>query len=136
VVRQRAPPIPYQIRPRRDVRSIVRVEHDKDRPFLVVSKATVQDNSLTFEARGFLLYLLSKPDDWQIRTDHLSKETGLHRATIYRMLQKLIESGYVRRVLIKRRKPNGTIFESVSLYTVYESKRDGKAEEELDHAPF
>ncbi|MBE3129235.1 MAG: helix-turn-helix domain-containing protein [Acidobacteria bacterium] len=104
------------------MRSIIRVEHDKDRPFLTVAKETVRDQAVSFEARGFLMFLLAKPDDWQIRPEKLAEDCGLHRATVYRILRQLIDAGYVRRNDIKRRKVDGT-FESAALYTVFEDKK-------------
>jgi DNA-binding MarR family transcriptional regulator len=103
------------------VRCIVRVEHDKDRPYLTVSKGTVRDHSVSFEARGFLMFLLAKPDDWQMRPEELAEECGSSRSTVYRLLRCLIKAGYVRRDDIKRRKPDGT-FDSAALYTVFEDK--------------
>ena len=104
------------------MRSIIRVEHTKDRPYLVVSKETVRDRSVSLEARGFLMFLLAKPDDWQIRPEQIAEECGKNRATIYRLLLKLIDAGYVRRDDIRRRKPDGT-FDSTALYTVFEDKK-------------
>lgn len=104
------------------MRSIIRVQHDADCPYLTVSKATVRDHYVSFEARGFLMFLLAKPDDWQIRPEQLAEECGLHRATIYRLLRKLISAGYVRREDIQRRKPDGT-FDSAALYTVFEDRK-------------
>lgn len=102
--------------------SIVRVEHEKDRPYLVVAKDTVRDHTVPFDARGFLCFLLAKPDDWQVRPEEIARECGLHFTTIYKLLRKLIQAGYVHRDLIARRKPNGT-FDSVSLYTVFEDRK-------------
>ena len=104
------------------MRSIVRVEHNKDKPYLTVSKDTVRDHSIPFEARGFLLFLLAKPDDWQVRPREIAKECKSSVSTVYRLLAQLIKSGYVRRDNIPRRKPDGT-FDSASLYTVFEDKK-------------
>jgi DNA-binding transcriptional ArsR family regulator len=112
------------------VRCIVRVEHCKDRPYLTVAKETVRDHEVSFEARGFLMFLLAKSDDWRIRPEQLAEECGLHRATVYRLLKKLIGAGYVRRVDIKRRKDNGTIYEQASLYTVFEDRKQAELYDE------
>jgi hypothetical protein len=103
------------------VRSIIRVEHNKDSPYLTVTKGTVRDHAVSFEARGFLMLLLAKPDDWQMRPEQLAEECKSSRSTVYRLLAQLIKAGYVRRDDIRRRKPDGT-FDSAALYTVFEDK--------------
>ena len=104
------------------MQSIIRVEHDKDRPFLLVSKETVRDKDVSFEMRGFLVSCLPNPDNWQIRPEQVAEECGLHRSTIYRLLNKLIRAGYIHRTDIRRRKPDGT-FDSAALYIVFEDRK-------------
>lgn len=102
--------------------SIIRVEHGKDCPYLAVSKATIRDHAVSFEGRGFLMFLLAKADDWRIRPEQLAEETELHRSTVYRILARLISAGYVRRDVITRRKPDGR-FDSAAIYTVFEDRK-------------
>jgi DNA-binding transcriptional ArsR family regulator len=116
-----------------DMQTVYRNVYDKDDPYLKVSKKTVRDREVSFEARGFLMFLLAKPDDWQIRPEEIARECGLHRATVYRLLKKLREAGYVQREDIKRRKLDGT-FDSACLYTVFESK--STAELYAERIPF
>jgi predicted ArsR family transcriptional regulator len=91
-------------------------------PFLVVSREVVQDKTLTLEARGFLAFLLAKPDDWQFRVDALSEELELHRTTVYRLLSQLIEAGYVRRNEVRIRKAGR--FQCGSFYLIFENRKD------------
>jgi DNA-binding MarR family transcriptional regulator len=107
--------------------SIIRVEHDKNNPFVIVSTELIRDKLLSFEARGFLIFLLAKPDEWRIRPEALAKECGLHFTTIYRLIKVLIKSGYISREIITRRTPEGR-FTSGSLYTVYEKR--------IENVPF
>jgi predicted transcriptional regulator len=86
----------------------------------VLAKSTVKDKSLCWDTLGFLVYLLAKPDDWQVRVDQLAEERGQHPATIYRLLRKLRDAGFVRRTDIVRRKPDGK-FDQACLYDVFES---------------
>jgi predicted transcriptional regulator len=105
--------------------AIVRVTHDKENPFVVLSKSTVKDNSLSWDMLGLLVYLLAKPDNWQVRVDHLAAERGQHPATIYRLLRKLRDAGFVRRTDIVRRKPDGR-FDQACLYDVFESRESAE----------
>src|SRR5258707_13097107 len=36
----------------------------KNQPYVMISRTTAQDSTLSWAARGVLAYLLSKPDDW------------------------------------------------------------------------
>ncbi|MGA2765231.1 MAG: helix-turn-helix domain-containing protein [Spirochaetia bacterium] len=115
--------------------SIIRVEHNRDRPYLMVSKATLRDHSLSWASRGFLCFLLAKPDDWQLRVDALARECKRCEKTVYRWLKPLIVAGYVTRTEIKHRKEDGR-FEEGCLYVVYEDKslrpRDREDDVRLD----
>jgi hypothetical protein len=45
--------------------SIIRVEHDRNKPYFVMSRALAEDSNLSFAARGMMAYLLAKPDNWR-----------------------------------------------------------------------
>ena len=51
--------------------SVIRVKKDKN--FFAASNEPFNDDRLTWEARGVMGYLLSKPDDWQVRFNDLVK---------------------------------------------------------------
>ncbi len=73
--------------------TVVRVHrHEKD--FLIVTNATVQDERLSWEARGLLVYLLSLPPNWEIRVSHLQKQGSAGRDALRRMLRELQKFGY------------------------------------------
>ncbi len=99
---------------------IVRAQHDKDHPYLQVSKTLLRDDKLSFEERGFLCFILAKPTDWHSRPDVLAPEAKISRAKVYRLLRRLVEVGYVEREIIIRRDPLGR-FQSTTLYTVHET---------------
>jgi hypothetical protein len=47
--------------------SIIRVERDRKHPYTIINDTFANDARLSFAARGVLAYLLTKPNDWQIR---------------------------------------------------------------------
>lgn len=73
--------------------SIVRANHSTENPYFLMARATAQDASLSFEARGLLAYLLSKPDDWKLTIKDLEQQCGEKR--VYRILQELRAAGYI-----------------------------------------
>lgn len=65
--------------------------------YTVIDNATLTDASLTWEARGLLAYLLSKPDDWTVSRDHLATQAPNGIAMVRRVLTELEEHGYLVR---------------------------------------
>jgi hypothetical protein len=54
------------------------------------------DDTLSWEARGLLAYLLSKPDNWQVLPKALIKESpNAGRDKVYRILDELKSAGYI-----------------------------------------
>src|SRR5690554_6990336 len=70
--------------------------------FYVLDKRISEDTRLSWAARGLLVYLLGKPDHWQVSIQHLinqtkyaGKRTG--RDGTYRILSELEAAGYLYR---------------------------------------
>lgn len=71
--------------------------------YTIISNTVLCDKRLTWTARGVLLYLLSKPADWQISVQNLINETKdsdqpLGRDGVYKAMSHLIKAGYMRKV--------------------------------------
>jgi len=64
--------------------------------FLIIDQRAIEDERLSWAARGLLTYLLSKPDDWKVLVNDLRKRGDLGRDGIYRLLRELRETGYMR----------------------------------------
>lgn len=97
--------------------------------YSVISTIAIEDRRLSFKARGLLCYLLSKPDNWTIRTGELvnaSEADG--RDAVRAGLLELRSAGYL--VFVKKRDGAGRISSS---YTLYEEPAkpavDGKTED-------
>ena len=67
------------------------------RRYTVVDNATVEDDALSFKALGLLVYLLSKPDDWQVNRDHLASTHTDGVAAVRSALAELEQAGYIVR---------------------------------------
>lgn len=66
-----------------------------ERPYFSMARETAQDRRLTFEARGMLAYLLSKPNDWEVEVNDLKQQCGRDR--VYRIINELLEANYLKR---------------------------------------
>ena len=87
--------------------------------YTAVDNKILQPCKLSFDARGLLCTLLSKPDDWSMNVKDLENETqGCRKHSksdaLYAMLKELKEAGYV----IMERKATGEVD-----YFVYDTPR-------------
>lgn len=79
-------------------KNIVRVEKNKDNPYLIINKTCINDNSLTWAAKGLHAYLMSLPDDWTIYINELTKHTSCGRDHTYTVIKELLKFGYMEKV--------------------------------------
>lgn len=119
--------------------NIITVRHDPQRPYVMIARAAIHGLGADLQALGLLVVLIGKPPDWRVRPDALARELGASRPTLYRVLARLIEAGYVKRFDVTRRLPDGR-FERRTHYTVFETReaaalytaKDARADE-LEH---
>lgn len=69
--------------------------------FLVICQEALEDSRLSWAARGLLVYLLSRPDNWRIRVEHLRQQAPSGRDVIYKLLNELRQHGYVLRQFVR-----------------------------------
>lgn len=77
--------------------SIVRAPRPTEK-FYILDKRISEDRRLSWAARGLLIFLLGKPDHWQVSVAALANETAMGRDGIRGLLQELIAAGYVNRL--------------------------------------
>ena len=68
---------------------IIRTAKDRHHPYVLISRDVFHDTRLSWEARGLLGYLLSKPDDWEIRFANLLHQGPGGRDRMRRILREL-----------------------------------------------
>lgn len=94
--------------------SIIR-RSKRNTTFVQIDKTPLQDNTISWKAKGLLAYLLSLPDDWQIYTSELINHSTDGKDSTRSGMTELIEAGYIKR---KQQKIDGKFAGYV--YTVYE----------------
>lgn len=82
----------------------IRISKDKNNPYVMVNKGWVNDSRLSYKAKGVMLYLLSKPDDWQVYSVDIEKHGTDGRDSIRSAIKELMEIGYVQRKRIRDEK--------------------------------
>ena len=75
---------------------IIRKQHRTH--YTVVDNALIEDQLLSWKAKGLLIYLLSKPDGWKVRMGHLVSAGTLGREGVRGILSELEDQGYIVRL--------------------------------------
>ena len=105
--------------------NIIRVQKNKENPYVIMNKKFLEDKNLSFKAKGLLAYLLSKPDDWNTNVKQLITVSKENEKAIYSAIRELINNGYMtRQVVYKNKKICNwiyTIFEEKNLETIENS---------------
>lgn len=103
---------------------IVSIKRSKrpEKNFSIISNDIITDKNLTWEARGLLIYILSKPDDWRVMIADLINQTEntrkqSKRDSVRAILGELQDTGYMRKELCRNEAGAITGYD----YFVYES---------------
>lgn len=75
--------------------SIIRRKRENN--YAIIPNSIMEDDRLSFEARGLLAYILTRPDNWIFRTEHLKKVTGFGRDKCQRLIREILDLGYGKR---------------------------------------
>lgn len=99
--------------------TIRRSPHNKENPYVMISKSMLRDQSISPKSKGILCYLLGLPDDWKVHVRQVAKALGIGKDQVYSALKELIKNGYAQRVTYKSEK--GRFAES--FYELFEEKQ-------------
>jgi len=81
--------------------TIVRVQKDKDNPYVMIDKRIFQDKRLSLKAKGLMGYLLCKPDNWQVQLGELVSGSTDGVTAVRSTLKELEKFGYAEYAKIK-----------------------------------
>lgn len=82
-----------------------------DNKFTIISNNAVQDNRLSWKARGIFTYLWSMPDDWDFYETEVAKHATDGRDSLRSGLTELKKYGYLKRE--RERLSNGRLGSSI-----------------------
>lgn len=99
----------------RNSNTIIRTSK-RENPYVMIDKYGLNDERLSWKAKGLLAYLLSKPDNWQVYESDLIKRATDGRDSVRTGLRELEKFGYLSRRQI--RGENGS-FRNME-YIIYE----------------
>jgi hypothetical protein len=98
--------------------TIVRVAKNRDHPYVMLDRRLAEDPSLSWKAKGLMAYMLSRPDDWQIRVTDLVRRSPGGECAVRSGLRELEQHGYIVR---KQRHDAATGRFAGVILTVHES---------------
>jgi len=82
------------------VKTVYRVV--KNSNFVVMDKTFLNDNRLSWKAKGIMAYMLSKPDNWTFYIDELIKHSTDGKASFRAGFKELRDNGYVKRYPVRK----------------------------------
>ncbi len=78
---------------------------NKTRDYTVINNTFIRDTGLSWKAKGVMTYLLSLPDNWEIRLSEVKNHATDGKDSLYSAVKELKEKGYL--VYIKERNEKG-----------------------------
>lgn len=66
----------------------------RDNPYVMMDKRALEDDTLTWRAKGLLAYLLSRPPDWKVLREDLINRSVDGRDSVQSGMKELASAGY------------------------------------------
>lgn len=75
--------------------AILRIQK-KQGNFLVLDKTSLNDENLSWGAKGLHAYLMSLPDDWTVKVSDLQKRSANGRDAVRSLIKQLEQAGFIK----------------------------------------
>lgn len=110
---------------------IIRIEK-RDNPYAQIDRRALEDDRLSFKAKGVLAYLLSRPSDWNVRMHDLASRSTDGMASVQSAMKELQKFGYASFVVT-----TDPVTKQItgSLWTVRETPTTDKPIENIESEP-
>jgi DNA-binding PadR family transcriptional regulator len=79
---------------------VIRVKK-RPRGFVTMDKGFIENESLSWKAKGMLAYLLSKPNDWKVIVGDVIKRATDGKVSVYSGLDELKKQGYYEKNVVR-----------------------------------
>ena len=70
----------------------------RENPYVQIDKTVLNDQRLSWKAKGLMAFLLSKPDNWEINIQNLIRQSTDGKEAVYSGIKELSNFGYIVRV--------------------------------------
>ena len=79
----------------------IQVTREVNDPFARVPKNLLDDDSMSWKAKGILAYLLSKPESWKLRVNDIAQRSTDGESSVRTALKELQATGYAKLERVK-----------------------------------
>ena len=76
--------------------TIFRTIKDPDNPYVQIDRRPLDNDQLSFKAKGILTYLMSRPDGWQVNIEDLINRSTDGKSAIRSGIKELKDAGHIR----------------------------------------
>lgn len=94
----------------------------KKENFTTIHNNLILDESISWKAKGILIYMLSKPVGWKYKSSEIAKNSTDGRDSVRNGLKELVENGYISR----QKNSDGSL-----TYYIFEDKRQNNIKDYL-----
>lgn len=103
---------------------------NKKENFTSIHNKLINDSRISLKAKGIMLYMLSKPENWKYNPKEIAKNSKDGLDSVYSGIKELIEAGYISRT----RHSDGTVdyfvFEDVEENDIVDFSKKGNPNQE------
>jgi DNA-binding PadR family transcriptional regulator len=97
----------------------------RDNPYVMIDKRPLENEQMSWQAKGMLTYLLSKPANWNVCVEDLINRSKDGKSSVYATLKELEKLGHIVKVAHRE---NGRITKWI--YDVFEEPKSEIPEDE------
>lgn len=112
------------------IKHIIRAINDKNNPYVIINKIPLNNSKLSWKARGILVWMLSRPDDWEFNFKDLENRSEKDGADSIRSgVKELRDAGHIK--INPQKNDAGKITKWI--WTIYEIIEQGKDHEDSEY---
>lgn len=109
---------------------------NEDQPYTVIRNHTLQNNKLSWKAKGLLAYLLTLPTDWAVSIADLANRSTDGKHATRKAIEELMEAGHITRSIQHGEGGKFVGYEYLvyeTPFTVVQFSDDGKTDDGKPH---
>lgn len=107
-----------------------RCPHDKENPYVMINRDLTRNADISFQARGFLFYLLSNKEGWVINRSYIIQTQKIGKDKLKSLVDELILEGHISHERFNDAKGHRRSKYLVSEYPRYKEENAKKQKDE------